>query len=80
LEYEFKEAIFLAPKVYGGILQNSTSKNLKEIVKIKGFKNLIKFKDLKSLLIKDSFLKLKQEKWFRSLSKGEITVKTKYIN
>jgi hypothetical protein len=57
LEYDFKEAVFLGPKVYGGIL-----KNMKEIVKVKGFKNLIKFKDLKTLLMKDSFINLNHEK------------------
>jgi predicted lipoprotein len=70
LEYDFKEAVFLGPKVYGGILRNK-----KEIVKVKGFKNLIKFKDLKTLLNKNSFLNLNLEKWFRNLSKGEITIK-----
>jgi hypothetical protein len=57
LEYNFKEVVFLGPKVYGGVLTNK-----KEIVKIKGFKDLIKFKDLKTLLMKDFFINLNHEK------------------
>jgi hypothetical protein len=69
LEYDLKEAIFLAPKVYGCLF-----KDKKELVKVKGFKNLVTFKKLKSLLKKDSSLNLNQEKWFKNLAKGEITI------
>ena len=73
LEYLLNEAVFLGPKIYGGI----TSDN-KYICKIKGFKNpnLISFEDLKSLLIKDTRpLILNHEKWFRSLNNSNITIK-----
>jgi hypothetical protein len=65
----FDEAIFLAPKVYGGLGQRGP------ITKIKGFKNPISFNSLKSLLIKDSKLDLNQEKWFKSISEGNISVR-----
>jgi hypothetical protein len=72
LEYDLKEAVFLAPKVYGGIFNKPIKK---EFTKIKGFKELVTFKQLKSLLKIDSYLNLTHEKWFKSLSKGEITIK-----
>jgi len=56
LEHIFKEAVYLAPKVYGGLTHNS------EIVKVKGLKNPITYKELSSLLKKDSFLEIKQDK------------------
>jgi hypothetical protein len=51
-----KKGIFLAPKVYGGILPKG------EFTKVKGFKEIVTFKQLKSLLKKDSFINLKHEK------------------
>ena len=53
LENIYKEAVFLAPKVYGGILNNGT-----EIIKVKGLKynNELTFESLKSLLNKDASL------------------------
>jgi hypothetical protein len=57
LEYEFKEAVFLAPKVYGGITTEG-----KSIVKAKGVKNIIPFDKLESLTIKDTKLQLPSEK------------------
>jgi hypothetical protein len=70
LECVFKEAVFLCPKVYGGILDNGS-----EMTKVKGFKNDVKYSDLKSLLIKDSSLELNQELWFKSVKEGTITIK-----
>jgi len=43
-------------------------------VKVKGYKNKISFTELKSLLTLDSKLELKQEKWMKSLEKGNITI------
>lgn len=70
LEAIIKEGVFLAPKLYGYIDQDG-----KEIVKCKGYKDKITFNDLKSLLIKNSKLELKQEKWYSSLEKGNIEIK-----
>lgn len=70
LECIFDEAVFLAPKVYGGLLENGN-----EITKVKGFKDEIKYSELKSLLVKDTNLELKQDKWFNSLQEGSITIK-----
>ena len=69
LEYRFKECVFLAPKVYGGILENGN-----EITKVKGYKDNVKYSDLKALLIKDESLELMQDKWFRSIKDGSITI------
>lgn len=46
-EYDFKEACFLAPKVYGGITIEGNS-----IVKAKGISSFIPYSELKTLLIK----------------------------
>ncbi len=69
LEDIFDEAVFLAPKVYGGL-------GLKgPVTKVKGFKNPVTYNNLKSLLLKDSKLELNQEKWFKSISEGNISVR-----
>lgn len=70
LEYKFKECVFLAPKVYGGILDDVT-----ELVKVKGLKNAVDYQELKSLLIKDNKLELHQDNWFKSITKGNIIIK-----
>jgi DNA polymerase type B, organellar and viral len=44
LEYIFKEAVFLGPKIYAGV---TTDNNY--ICKVKGFKNKVSFNDMKSL-------------------------------
>lgn len=70
LEYKIKEGVFIAPKVYGLILEDDN-----KIVKIKGSKNKnVTLDQLKGLLFKDSELKLNQEKWFRSLSSSSINI------
>jgi hypothetical protein len=54
----------LAPKVYGCKFKNpsSTASNKKEVVKVKGFKNILLYKNLKTLLQKDTVLHLNHEK------------------
>lgn len=70
LENRLKEGVFIAPKVYGGILADG-----KEFTKVKGFKNSIGYSDLKTLLNEDTkSLQLDQDKWFRSLENGSITI------
>jgi hypothetical protein len=68
LEHIFDEAIFLTPKVYGGI--NSSY----EYVKVKGLKNPVSFSQLKPILIKDANLEIKQDKWYRNISEGNIKI------
>ena len=74
-EYDFKEACFLAPKVYGGITQIGES-----IVKAKGVKNIIPYDDLKTLLQKENTLQIPNEKWYRNISEGNIQIKQEIYN
>jgi len=46
-----------------------------EYLKVKGLKNPIKFEQLLPLLNKNSKLKVNQEKWYKNISKGNITIK-----
>jgi hypothetical protein len=70
IEKKLKEGIYLSPKVYGGITEHG-----QEFSKIKGYKNKISFEELKSLLVKDCTLEIKQELWFKKLKEGNITLK-----
>jgi len=56
LEHIFKESVYLAPKVYGGITNNY------EYVKVKGLKNVLTYKELVPLLYKEKSLEIKQDK------------------
>lgn len=77
LEYISNKAIFLAPKVYYCVT------NIGDICKIKGFKSpdlneggkVINFDDFNDLLFKDNKKILNQEKWYKNISKGNITIK-----
>jgi hypothetical protein len=74
LEGIYDKAIFLAPKVY--VLKNS----MEEIIKIKGLnedsilKNKINLDTLDKLLIENSFEGIKQNKLFRHLDQGSISI------
>jgi hypothetical protein len=74
LEGVYDEAVFLAPKVYS--LKNKEE----EIIKIKGLsknsinKHGINLDLLYQLLIKESYSKFNQTKWFKNLNKGTISV------
>jgi hypothetical protein len=70
LEDKINEAVFICSKVYGYI-----SSDNKEIVKAKGYKNKITFIQLKSLLEFNKKLTLPQEKWYKSIDEGTITIK-----
>lgn len=72
-EYTFKEAVFPAPKVYGGILDKSY-KGKTEFTKIKGVKVPISFYQLKTVLDSCTTLKIKQEKWRREMKNSSILV------
>ena len=70
LEGVYDRGVFLAPKVYGLINDHE------EVVKVKGLKKeLIQFNKLESLLTKDNKLEIKQDKWYKSISKGSINIK-----
>ena len=75
LEYVIKNAVFLAPKVYGLITEDG-----KEIVKVKGVtpdaltNESITFDNLTNLLIQNTHKDFTQEKWHKSITKGTITV------
>lgn len=73
-EYTFKEGVFVAPKVYGGLL-DTPYKNKTEIVKVKGLKSLLPFSDLKSILKEDSFITLHHDKFFKEMNLSTITIK-----
>jgi hypothetical protein len=60
----------LAPKVYALILEDGS-----EIVKVKGSKVNFSFLDMKDLLQKDTFLEMRQEKWYKNMAKGNISIK-----
>jgi len=67
------EAVFLAPKVYGFVNVDG-----EEIIKVKGLTkdtiSEINFNDLSKLLIKDSSKEFTQEKWYKKVIEGEISV------
>lgn len=73
LEHTITRAVFLAPKVYGFV---DTDGN--ETIKIKGITedvtSNIHINDLELLLIKDSHKVFNQQKWYKSLTKGEIGI------
>ncbi len=69
LEHIFKEAVYLAPKLYGGITSEY------EYIKVKGLKTPLPFNELLSLLKMNTKLEKPNQKWYKSLSKGQITIK-----
>jgi hypothetical protein len=56
-EYEFVKGVFPAPKIYGGILTKAYKKYEKELVKVKGLKNVLEYYELEALLKKDVVIK-----------------------
>lgn len=68
-EGTFKEAVFIAPKVYGGITTDD-----KMVVKVKGLKEPLSYWDLKTLL-HDPEIKVNQFKWFRDMSESTIYIR-----
>ena len=75
LEHIIDKAVFLAPKVYGLI---TTVPQGEEIIKIKGVSSEvakdISFYNLQLLLVKDSAREFTQEKWFKKVLEGEISI------
>jgi hypothetical protein len=74
LEGIYDQAVFLAPKVYA--LKNPST----EIIKIKGLnkdsilKNNITLETLEALLVKNSNIRISQNKWFRHLDQGSMEI------
>jgi hypothetical protein len=67
--------LFLSPKVYGGLYFDN-NQDLKSITKVKGYKNKLDYYELKSLLNKDTILKLDQTKGLKkNISESNITLK-----
>jgi hypothetical protein len=73
LEHTISRAVFLAPKVYGFITDDG-----QEVIKVKGVTHEIAsgihINDLEHLLIQDSNKVFSQQKWYKSLTKGEIGI------
>jgi len=71
LESVAKRAIYLAPKCY--ILETISGET---ICKVKGLTQAVvtNFNEFEQLLVKDSFIKKTQTKWYKSLSEGTIRV------
>ena len=75
LECRVKEGVFLAPKVYAYITESG-----EEIIKVKGIsQNALKhhnihFEDIAKLLVRDASLELNQDKWFKNVMAGEISI------
>ena len=74
-EYTFTEAVFPAPKVYGGKLEKPYKDLDYELVKVKGLKNPIDYYRLSTVLTKNSKLIINQEKWLRRFDNSTILVK-----
>ena len=71
LEHLLTKFVALGPKVYGGICKDGYS-----FTKVKGLKNKLTFNELESLLDKNYLNnKFTQEKWYKSLIKGNIKIK-----
>lgn len=73
LEYEIKRAVFIAPKVYGLITMDD-----KEVIKVKGITkdvlSKVNFRELESLLYQNASLDLNQNKWFKKIFDGDISI------
>jgi hypothetical protein len=72
LEHTISKGVFIAPKVYGLVDINGD-----ETIKVKGLTNVnskLNVSDLEYLLIEDSAKVFNQQKWYKSLIKGEITI------
>jgi hypothetical protein len=70
LEFVFKESVFIAPKVYGGILENNS-----QIVKVKGLSNIPHISYLFDSLEQGVVSTLYHEKWYKDIQAGAINIK-----
>jgi DNA polymerase type B, organellar and viral len=75
LEQEFLKAVFLAPKVYGGINKRKDS-----TIRIKGVNSNLSLNDLAKLLKKDTNIQIPNEKWYKNIQDGNIQIKIELYN
>lgn len=73
LECVYDRAVFLGPKVYGGVINGSEKST------IKGIKDHVPFHLLNILRQKNFDLKITQEKWFRNMAESNILVSNSLI-
>lgn len=77
LEYIIRRAVFLAPKVYGFVTEEGET-----VIKVKGVSkkevSSMTIETLEGLLVKDAtsryLTEISQNKWFKDLMKGEISI------
>jgi hypothetical protein len=80
LEKQFIKVVYLAPKVYIGLMQSKKDSNKIEVhAVIKGINvekkaKTFKFNDFVLLLNKDQTYKMEHEKWSRSIADAEVIV------
>ena len=67
--------VFIAPKVYGGLLNNDS-----EFTKVKGYKNRLPYSELKELLDYNKVLELKHTISYRKLEVSTITLRQELYN
>lgn len=53
LEHFAKEAVFIAPKVYGALILNEETNSISELVKVKGYKGDLSYDVLRTVLNKN---------------------------
>lgn len=69
LEYKIDKGVFLCPKVYGLKLEDG-----REIIKVKGSTVLPTFAQLESILDNKEALSLKQQRWTKNFSTGQVSI------
>jgi hypothetical protein len=77
LECTAEKGVFLAPKVYALTGVKDGDKELPDILKAKGIKNMdgLNFEVFERLLNSDEVFISHQPKWFRNIEEGNITIK-----
>lgn len=78
LENIFDEAIFIAPKVYGGVISNNVTNLNETILVIRGLKltekESMNYFTVKEIMKKEGKITLTQDKWHRDISNSTIKV------
>lgn len=66
-------------QLQAGVYKDSSGQT-KEVIKTKGFKGKLTFKDLEKLLIKGESLNILQEKWYKSIDDSNININEQSYN